>query len=167
MKFNWGTGIFLAYTLFAVALFWFVYQSTKQDNSLVVDNYYEQDLQYQQQYERMQQAIVVAEGEKASEVALALQMRKEIAEAKNVVDQSAAAVVITFPEEVSAPSGSIHFYRPSDQRFDFRADLAVDELHRQLIPVKGKLGGRWIVKILWEEDGQEYYVERDLVLPQL
>ena len=82
-------------------------------------------------------------------------------------DQSAAAVVITFPEEVSVPSGSIHFYRPSDQRFDFRADLAVDELHKQLIPVKGKLGGRWIVKILWEEDGQEYYVERDLVLPQL
>lgn len=149
MKFNWGTGIFLAYTLFAVALFWFVYQSTKQDNSLVVDNYYEQDLQYQQQYERMQRANSLS------------------APVKVQFDQPAAAVVITFPEEVSAPGGSIHFYRPSDQRFDFRADLAVDELHRQLIPVKGKLGGRWIVKILWEEDGQEYYVERDLVLPQL
>lgn len=149
MKFNWGTGIFLAYTLFAVALFWFVYQSTKQDNSLVVDNYYEQDLQYQQQYERMQRANSLS------------------APVKVQFDQSAAAVVITFPEEVSAPSGSIHFYRPSDQRFDFRADLAVDELHKQVIPVKGKLGGRWIVKILWEEDGQEYYVERDLVLPQL
>ena len=149
MKINWGTGIFLAYTLFAVALFWFVYQSTKQDNSLVVDNYYEQDLQYQQQYERMQRANSLS------------------APVKVQFDQPAAAVVITFPEEVSAPSGSIHFYRPSDQRFDFRADLAVDELHRQLIPVKGKLGGRWIVKILWEEDGQEYYVERDLVLPQL
>ena len=149
MKFNWGTGIFLAYTLFAVALFWFVYQSTKQDNSLVVDNYYEQDLQYQQQYERMQRANSLS------------------APVKVQFDQAAASVVITFPEEVTAPSGSIHFYRPSDQRFDFRADLAVDELHKQLIPVKGKLGGRWIVKILWEEDGQAYYVERDLVLPQL
>jgi len=149
MKFNWGTGIFLAYTIFAIALFSFVYQSTKQDNSLVVDNYYEEDLQYQQQYERMQRANSLS------------------APVKVQFDQSAASVVVTFPEEVSAPSGSIHFYRPSDQRFDFRVDLAVDEKGGQLVPVKGKLGGRWIVKILWEEAGNEFYVERDLVLPQL
>jgi nitrogen fixation protein FixH len=149
MKFNWGTGIFLVYTLFAVVLFWFVYQSTKHDHSLVVDNYYEQDLQYQQQFERMQRANSLS------------------APVKVQFDQSLASVVISFPEEVSAAQGSIHFYRPSDQRFDFRVDLAVDEAHRQLVPVQAKLGGRWIVKILWEEDGREYYVERDLVLPQL
>lgn len=149
MKFNWGTGIFLTYTLFAVVLFWFVYQSTKHDNSLVVDNYYEQDLQYQQQYERMQRANSLSTPVKVQ------------------FDQSATSVVVSFPEEIAAPTGSIHFYRPSDQRFDFRLDVAIDETHKQLIPVKGKLGGRWIVKILWQENGEEYYVERDLVLPQL
>ena len=61
MKFNWGTGIFLFYTFFAVTLFFQVYQSTQYDNHLVVDNYYEKDIQYQVQYEKIANSLGLEE----------------------------------------------------------------------------------------------------------
>lgn len=149
MKFNWGTGIFLAYTIFALSMFWAVYQSTKHDNSLVVDNYYEEDLKYQQRFERIANANALS-----SPVGVAY-------------DRAAKAVVLSFPAEVGQAVGEVQFYRPSDRRLDFATPLQLDEAGRQAVASDKLVGGRWVVKISWEAQGKGYYVEKDLMAPQL
>ena len=47
MKFNWGTGIALAYGLFALGMVGAVFASRKHDPGLMQKNYYELDLNYQ------------------------------------------------------------------------------------------------------------------------
>ena len=54
MKINWGTGIFIFYSLFVGALVFQLVKSFQYDNSLVVENYYEKDLNYQEQYNKIQ-----------------------------------------------------------------------------------------------------------------
>jgi hypothetical protein len=44
MKFNWGTGIAIFYIIFVVSLVFQVFKSRQYDHSLVVDNYYEEDI---------------------------------------------------------------------------------------------------------------------------
>lgn len=147
MKFNWGTGIFLAYTIFALTMFWAVYQSTKHDNSLVVDNYYEEDLKYQARYDQIKNA---------QELSSPLAVR---------YDRDQKAVVLAFPEETRQPKGSVQFYRPSDRRFDFVRPIATDSGGLQTIAAAELLGGRWVVKVSWDNAGVSYYAEQDLMLP--
>ena len=54
MKISWGTGIAIFYSFFVIAMLVFVYAATKQDNSLVSDTYYEEDLSYQKKLDKMQ-----------------------------------------------------------------------------------------------------------------
>ncbi len=147
MKFNWGTGIFLFYGLFAMSLFYQVYRSTQYDNSLVVDNYYEEDIKYQQQYERLANAQTLGE---------------PVRIAYTNADRQ---VVITFPREAGEPSGRVTFYRPSDKRFDFAKDIAIDENGQMIVPAQSLLGGRWKVKVLWSAAGKDYFAEEELMLP--
>ena len=53
MKINWGTGIAIFYTLFASVLVMVVIKSKQYDHSLVVDNYYEEDLHYQSHFDKL------------------------------------------------------------------------------------------------------------------
>jgi len=45
MKFNWGTGIFTFLILFIATLAFVLYKSRQYHNSLVMNNYYELDLE--------------------------------------------------------------------------------------------------------------------------
>ena len=53
MKFNWGTGITLFYITFMFTMIFMVYQSTLVERNLVVENYYEKDLQYQSHLDKL------------------------------------------------------------------------------------------------------------------
>ena len=59
MKLNWGTGIAAFYLLFMVVLLSFVIKSRSYDHSLVTTNYYEQDLKYQQQYDKLANTLAL------------------------------------------------------------------------------------------------------------
>ncbi len=60
MKINWGTGIVIAFALFITFILYFVFkvQSDSQyDNELVVEEYYKQELKFENQMEKEQNAI--------------------------------------------------------------------------------------------------------------
>lgn len=149
MKFSWGTGIFLFYTLFALGLVFQVYKSTRYDNSLVVDNYYEHDIHYQEQYERK----VNAQG-LSSPVSIRL-----LAEGQSLL--------IDFPAEVKSPEGVVLLYRPNDKQYDESLPLEIDADGEMRIPVTELLAGRWSVRITWSENGKEYFVEDEVNVPVL
>jgi hypothetical protein len=143
IEFNWGTGIFIFYVLFASVLFFSVYQSTKVDNSLVVDNYYEHDLAYQSQYDRLENATKLKEP---------LRMKWQSEE---------KALLLAFPTDLAGTAtGQIAFYRPDDKSMDWQLPIAVDEAGEMKVQMAKLPVGRWKVKVYWEAAGTPYFAEK-------
>ena len=146
MKFNWGTGIFLFYTLFALSLFYQVYKSTQYDNSLVVENYYEKDLAYQSHYEKAQNSL-------------------ELKEKLQIVHlEESNSIRFTFPEGMGKIEGSIHFYRPNNKAKDFQLPIRTDKLLSMEIPVQELNSGRWKVAVDWTANNKAYFDEKIFML---
>ncbi|MBU2525354.1 MAG: FixH family protein [Bacteroidetes bacterium] len=134
MKFNWPTLIVLAFIGFIVFILSFVYLAftdKKYDHELVTENYYEKELDLQQEIN--QQNL-------ATELLLNLQ-----------IQPSDKGIEITFPETVdyTKVTGKVSLYRPSDQRFDFEIPISLSEIH-MLIPDSMLVDGRWDITIDWQ-----------------
>ncbi|HMO39515.1 MAG TPA: FixH family protein [Saprospiraceae bacterium] len=143
MKFNWGTGIALFYTIFAAVLIFAVIKSTSYDNSLVSDQYYADDLKYQEHYVKLVNSKALTE------------------DLKIVCGKT--DVTLTFPEEVGAVQGEIVFFCPSDSKQDFTLPVRPDAERRQNVPIEGLKPGLWKVKVDWQANGKTYYKEETVV----
>ncbi len=143
MKFNWGTGIALFYTIFAAVLIFAVIKSTSYDNSLVSDQYYADDLKYQEHYVKLVNSKALTEDLK--------------------IVRGKTDVTLTFPEEVGAVQGEIVFFCPSDSKQDFTLPVRPDAERRQSVPIEGLKPGLWKVKVDWQADGKTYYKEEMVV----
>jgi hypothetical protein len=144
MKLNWGTGIAIFYTTFALFMVFMVIKSTSYDNSLVYDDYYAKDLAYQEQYDKIKNS-------------------KELGQKLEIKNNgSERTVEIIFPSEFKDIKGRIQFYRPSGADKDFMVDIDNPEEGKMLIPVEGVMPGYWIVKVDWRGDGKPFYDEKNI-----
>lgn len=144
MKFNWGTGIFIFYSIFAASLFYQVFCSTKYSNDLVEDNYYEKDLAYQQRYEALENSMSL-------ENPLAInQLRDE------------KMIEIDFPEGENVPTGQVRFYRASDETRDLLLPVKIESNGHMLVSTSAFLPGWWKVEVEWEMDGKPYFDNKDI-----
>jgi nitrogen fixation protein FixH len=147
ITFNWGTGIFVFYCLFASVLFFSVYKSTQYDHSLVVDNYYEQDLAYQDQFDRI-----------ANSKALVQKVKIEL-------QTPTKQVKLAFPADLSAPlTGKLLFYKANNKALDWELPLMTDGDNQMLVSIGQLPPGRWKLQIHWEAGGKAYYDEKILDL---
>ena len=144
MKFNWGTGIALFYTIFVLALVYQVYRSTQYDHSLVIDNYYEEDLKYQEHYDKLRNSQ-----------ANALKVNYEAANKQ---------LVLEFDEEMKLVQGEVLFFRPNDSSKDFVVKVDPNRQNRQVVATDKLLPGLWKVKIDWNGNGRPYYIEKVVVI---
>ena len=147
MKFTWGTGIFLFYTLFAATLFFAVYKSTQYDNSLVVENYYEEDLNYQSRYDQIQNS-------RSLEAGLVIHL-----------DRKEKVISLDFPKDKKGISGEILLYRANNKKLDQHIPIQLDAENKMLIPTDKILTGRWKLEVEWETDGKSYFDKRVLNIP--
>jgi nitrogen fixation protein FixH len=145
MKLNWGSGIAIVYTIFALAMLFAVYQSTKQDNSLVVENYYQKDLEYQTQIDK-----------EVNTQGLLENLQIKYAGAENAVN-------LLFPTNLGPISGVILFFRPSNKALDFETPIQMDAEGRQQISTQKLLPGLWKVQVNWSAGGKDYYTEETVV----
>ena len=146
MKFNWGHGIALFYITFASVLVYFVVKSTQHDHGLVVENYYEEDLKYQQHYDKLANTKALKTGVSINH------------------DSSSEQINIRFPKEKGNVAGTIHFYRPSDKSKDVTIKIKLDQNFEQALPVSGFSPGLWKLKVDWQADGTSFYTEETVVL---
>ena len=147
MKFNWGTGLVIFFILFVGTLAFVLYQSSQVHDSLVVKNYYDEDINYQQHYNKKQNTADL-------DIKVRAEYKKENKE-----------VVLTFPtDSVSITSGKILLYNPysefSDVKYDF--NLGKETIYK--IPVDQIKPGRWKIKIDWKQGDKEYYQEEEILL---
>ena len=147
MKFNWGTGIALFYIIFATSMVALVIKSTQYDHSLVVEDYYQKDLDYQQHYDKL-----------ANSKALSKDVQIQLVAAPN------KEVQVSFPKEMEGIGGQLHFMRPSHKGSDFSVKIELDEGNELSLPAAKLLPGLWKVQVDWQVGEKSYFKEKVLVL---
>jgi len=118
-----------------------VVQSTKYDRSLVVDNYYQEDLAYQSHLDKINNANA---------------LKTDLKFFQNKDEQY---IRIAFPESFESIQGDILFYRASDKEQDVEMRIRLDENNDFIIPIQSFSRGNWKMKIDWEGDATAFYKE--------
>ncbi|GAB4026749.1 FixH family protein [Spirosoma koreense] len=140
---NWSKAIILVFVLFAGFIGTMVYLMTRQRVDLVSDNYYQNEIDFQQHIDR------VANARTNASVAMTYQSDKQ-------------QVVFVLPETLR--KGEITFYRPGDRQQDFRVAIPADHPTRQVIPTQSLARGNWRVQFTWSDGQREYYKEEQVFL---
>lgn len=147
-KFNWGTGIVLAVTLFVIATLSVVSYLISLDFYLVSNDHYQEGVEYQQTIDKKQRA--------------------ENLENPVVVlfDEPTVSIKLIFPQELLSDSlsGNVTFYRPNNPEQDKRYKLELDQEGRQSIPVGEFEEGRWKLTVEWESDSLLYIEEKNIFI---
>lgn len=139
-RWNWGKGIVLVYSVFVLGILYLVYQSKQQKLDLVYDDYYAQELMFQNQIDATQR--VEDAGEKPSLV------RKE------------GGVFLLIPSAKGIQvSGSLTAYCASDKSKDQLMRLNQTTAGLWRLPVLDLKSGRYTFKIKWKQLGELYYSE--------
>ncbi len=136
---NWGTRIAIGYGAFVVFIMTLVFMAFRQDFDLVADDYYEQEIAYQDRIDQMENAN--SDGQKVS------------------ITKGEAGYDLTFSEK--AESVKVHFFRPSDDTKDvLLEEEAVESV--LAIPSSQLIAGKYLVKVEWKANGKTYFQEDDL-----
>ncbi len=146
MKFHWGWGIAIFYSLFVLTFILILLYSFGQDNSLVVEDYYQQDITYQERMNKRDNYLGLTEKVTYS------------------YDPSSAVLVLSFPRSMSSSDGTVQFYRPSSAKQDYLVNLDLDSLNQQVIPVGRLIKGRWKMQLEWEANAIPYFMEEQILI---
>lgn len=139
-KLNWGTGIVAAFALFISFILYFVIKTstdTTYEYDLVAEDYYKDELEYQNQINKLENTKKLAE---------------------NVIFKTTQdGVLITFPKNFSPKDikGLVSLYRPSNRMLDREIPLSLSN-SSLLIPKKVLVGGRWDILIDWSYKDTKY-----------
>lgn len=140
---NWGVKIFILYTGFVVLTLSMVFFAMNQEISLVEEDYYKQEIAYQDQIDKITNAR-----------RLKMPLRMEY-------DSLKRQFVVTFPREQmqAGVQGEVVFFRPSDAQLDRTFTILPDATGAQLFVLEDFKRGRWRVKVRWESNGVDYFEE--------
>lgn len=142
MKMNWGKGIAAAYISFAVLVLGFVTYFMTQDVELVTHKYYDEEIKYQDQIEKIKRTNDLAE--------------------KPAIEIEQLSLKLSFPKSIlnNSLDGTINFYRPADKGKDFSVQIDLDKDGVQLINSSRLIRGLWKVQLNWKLNGLDYYSEQ-------
>lgn len=144
---NWGTGIVIAFIGFiAFIMFFVITMSTnkKYEHDLVTEDYYKEELEYQNEIDKQNNA-------------------KELSE--NITySKTEEGIVFQFPKDLEAKkiTGKVFLYRPSNKQLDFETSISLSNTYL-LIPDKRLIDGRWNIKIDWQYNGKSYLYKESIV----
>ena len=145
MKINWGTGLAIGMALFIGFIMFFVVQIlTEKSQDLVVEDYYEKAMMFQEEMDAEENANSLTTniyGEKTNE-----------------------GWLLTFPKDIdpSKISGSVFMYRPSNKDLDFEIPIKLTE-SKFLIPDEKMIAGRWNTIVNWKYEGKDYLFQEKIV----
>jgi hypothetical protein len=145
MKVSWGTKIAVFYIAFVVFTLGMVYMAFNQNFDLVTEDYYAQEIKYQQ---------------KINDTERAMNLDKDLK-----IDITGSQLNIVFPNSAeSIASGTINCFRPSDETKDFDVQIAANS-NTQSIQLDKFIKGKYVLKMDWIADDKSYYEERTIIIP--
>jgi nitrogen fixation protein FixH len=143
MKMNWGKGIIIVFVIFFAGMAFMAYKSMTKNIDLVAQNYYEKEIKYQNQIDKINSTSSLKE--------------------KLMIETTGGSLVITYPETTGL-KGDISFYRPSDAKKDFKLPVEAGKDNKQIINTQTLLKGLWRVQVNWSADGLDYYNEEKIMI---
>jgi hypothetical protein len=145
MKFNWGTGIALALTLFVGGMMWTFFNTYEHQQELVVDEYYNKEN-------------------------VAIERANQRAEARAIQAQltyrrTTEALILILPDTLAGKghSGTLEAYYPTAAAQDFTRDWPA-EADSLVLPLKDLGKGRCQLRLTLGANGTGYLIETDLLL---
>ncbi|MTI31566.1 FixH family protein [Xanthovirga aplysinae] len=144
---NWGKSVALAFVLFAIMIIGLVVVCVKQDVNLVAEDYYKQEIAYQDRIDEIQNAK---------------QMETKI---QFVLNKKEHMANLVFPKEAGQEDlhGEIHFFRPSDASMDRKVVLALDLNGQQQIDISKLFPGYWKMQLSWTANGKRFFEEKSFM----
>ncbi|RYY86436.1 MAG: hypothetical protein EOO15_14455 [Chitinophagaceae bacterium] len=143
MKISWGYKIATVYILFVAGILTLVFKASAQHFDLVTENYYAEELQFQNVIDQQKNVSALSEVPRYHATPGTLQ------------------VLLPSEFEGAAWKGDLYLYRPSDARLDIRKEA--DGSGRAYVWVLPKtLKGTYKLKFAWEFKGKKYYDEKIL-----
>ena len=143
-KLNWGVGIVITIACFIGFIMFFVIKMStdkKYDHDLVTEEYYKQELAYQDQIDAQQNSARLA---------------------KNIqVEVTAEGIQIKFPSEKKDIKGEVSLYRPSNKKLDLEIPISLEN-QQMLIPAEKLVEGKYKLSINWKSNGTDYLFKKDL-----
>ncbi len=147
MKINWGTAIVIAFIGFIGFIMYFVVSMStddKYDHDLVVEDYYQQELKYQNDIDKE---------------SLSKTLKTNIK-----IKRTPDGITVVFPKDLNIEdiSGKVFLYRPSNKQLDFEIPISLSN-NNLLIPDKRLLDGRWNIKVDWKYNNTAYLYKTEIV----
>lgn len=145
---DWPLGIAAALLVFAGGLAALITFAVTSNSDLVVRDYYEQDLVYQEKLERLARTEPLADRLRVSH------------------DPALDKILIQLPAEHASlnTTGEIQLYRPSAAEWDQQWSLELNAAGMQILDAQGLPPGLWQVQVRWTAHGEDYYLDRRLVI---
>jgi len=144
MKINWGTAIVIAFVAFISFIMYFVISMStnkKFDHDLVTEDYYQQELKYQDDINKVENAKKLNQN---------IEFKK-----------TEEGIILSFPKDLNINNikGKVFLYRPSNKQLDFEMPISLSN-HNLLIPDNSLLDGRWNIKIDWSYNADEFMFKK-------
>jgi hypothetical protein len=139
-KIDWPTGIITSIVAFMVFILSFVYKATfmpQYDHHLVSEDYYKDELNYQQEIDKLNNAA---------------NLKQNI-----ILKKVSSGLLINFPSEFEASkiTGTIAFQRLSNYKLDFQLPIKL-KTNDYLIIDEKLVEGKWNIKVEWTVNKNTY-----------
>ncbi|MEJ8756664.1 FixH family protein [Pontibacter sp. H259] len=141
----WPYMIVIAMVCFMGYIAMFVYKAMQQDVGLVSKDYYQQEIKYQDQIERVRRTQALGDvmlDYKAENQAILLQMP------------------VTYQDKTL--NGTITLFRPSNDQLDKQFPLQLGRDQSQLIETQDLETGLWKVRVSFTDDKEDFYTEKTI-----
>lgn len=144
MKLNWGTGIAIVYSVFALSMIGLVIKASQQNNDLVTKDYYTKAVNYQQQIDAEKRAI------------------SQYIQLQN--NANTKQLQLIYPVNFSYTEGNILFYKPDNAALDFNVKMRPGYNSTQIIPTEKMAYGKWNIKFSWLRQKENYFMEESIFI---
>ncbi|MBD2767916.1 FixH family protein [Hymenobacter sp. BT664] len=145
----WPAAIIATFVLFAGYIGYMVQQAMRTSVDLVSVDYYQQELAFQQRLESV-----------ARTAALPAPVRVSY-------QPGARRLTLQLPPSLAAQAvhGTLHFFRPSDQRLDFKLPFEpTGDSARQHLNTSRLRPGHWRLRLDFTAGRQQYFIEQELTI---
>ncbi len=147
-KFNWGTGLAIVIVLFLViSIGRVVLIHILVDYDLVEEEYYDAEIKYQEQINRIKRTEALPE-----------QLQ---------INLTGNTIEFKFPSLFNPElvNGNILFYKPSDDLLDKKLEIKLNEENKTYVDTKELSTGLWKIKVEWAVNDVTYYNEESMMVP--
>lgn len=146
-NFSWGHGVLIALVAFIVFILsmMFLFPNGQKNSEMVTDNYYEEELKYQDVIDAKKRADDLQE--------------------KPVYSQDKNGIKITFPKDYNNSNTTVKFVlnRTDDQNLDVHKSVQLDANQSFLIPGQVLKMGNYTLRLTFTKDKTDYRMDYDVI----